>query len=110
MIPEITDHTTKQSPGATFNESTRHRVLADERRRTACDVLAEREHEVELSDLADAVAGREASDSAPASPERVGATLHHVHLPLLDDVGAVDYEPSTNRVTPNDSSLDELAH
>ncbi|WP_227131703.1 DUF7344 domain-containing protein [Halorubellus salinus] len=110
MIDTTTEHTTDQSSGPVFDESTRHQVLAEERRRTACDVLAEREHDVQLGDLADAVAGREASDHAPASTEAVRVTLHHVHLPLLDDVGAVDYDPSTTRVTPSAAPLDELAH
>lgn len=110
MIDTTTDSTTEQSSERVFDESTRHQVLADERRRTACDVLAEREHNVRLSDLADTVAGREANDHAPATADAVSATLHHVHLPFLDDVGAVDYDPSTNRVTPNAAPLDELAH
>ncbi|MFC6951583.1 DUF7344 domain-containing protein [Halorubellus litoreus] len=110
MIHTKTDQTTEQSSGLVFDENTRHHVLADERRRTACNVLAECEQYVQLSDLAHAVAGSEATDREPASTGRVGVTLHHVHLPLLDDVGAVDYEPSTHRVTPNDAALDELAH
>ncbi|WP_323674939.1 hypothetical protein [Halorubellus sp. PRR65] len=108
MIPMTSDHTTKQSSRVSFDENTRHQLLADERRRTACDVLVGREPDVHLSELADAVSRREASDTGTASAEEVGLTLHHVHLPLLDDADVVDYEASTNCVTPHDAPLDEL--
>jgi hypothetical protein len=29
----------------------------------------------------------------------VTISLHHHHLPLLDEAGVLDYDPETNRVT-----------
>lgn len=71
-------------------------ILTDGRRRTALSVMSGRESPMDVEALARAVAARE-SDVAPASVsdpvlEAVHITLHHVHLPKLDDVSLVDYD------------------
>lgn len=85
---------------AELSESDRHRLLAAERRRLALDVLADRTAPVDLEDLATAISAREAD--APPRPtytdDRVAITLHHQHLPMLDEAGVVDYDPASRRV------------
>lgn len=82
-----------------LSESERHRVLASDRRRTVLAVLGERRAPSDLRRLAEAVARREADDSTtPGDAERVAISLHHRHLPLLDDLGVVAYDPDARRV------------
>lgn len=82
-----------------LSESERHRVLADERRRAALDALAEMGTPTTVEELTCAVAARVARDT-DGTPDRrtVLLTLHHAHLPLLDQVGIVDYDRSTTDV------------
>ncbi|ELZ27482.1 hypothetical protein C475_06170 [Halosimplex carlsbadense 2-9-1] len=76
----------------------RHELLAAQRRRVALAVLAERAAPTELDDLARAVAAREGEDPPAEAVERLAVSLHHVHLPRMDELGVVDYDPSANRV------------
>jgi len=77
-------------------------LLTDSRRRYAVAVLAERDAPVALRDLAAAVASaeREASqDGAPSDRvDEIATALHHVHAPMLDDAGVVDYDAEANVV------------
>jgi hypothetical protein len=74
----------------------RHRLLANDRRRRTLAVLDDLTPPLSLDELAAAVASRTDEQSGT---RRVAVSLHHHHLPLLDDVGAVDYDPEANRVT-----------
>jgi hypothetical protein len=83
-----------------LTDSERHRLLSSARRRHTLDALATLTLPVALEDLAAAVAAREADQPAGAGEpaERVAVSLHHVHLPLLDDRGVLDYDRATTRV------------
>ncbi|MFB6131448.1 MAG: hypothetical protein ABEJ28_11590 [Salinigranum sp.] len=90
-------------------------VLSDPRRRTVVAVLDEVGRPIALDALAAAVAAREGGVPSAAPPpsrdvadrdatgdgdlDAVLATLHHVHLPKLVDLGAVDYDPTDRRIT-----------
>lgn len=102
------DDTTERTSESAVDPTTRHRLLADERRRAACIALADLDTDVHLTVLADAVATSESTTHSADATERVGVTLHHLHLPLLDDAGVVDYEATTHHVTPHCGVLDEL--
>lgn len=95
-IPELTD-------------TERHRLLAAERRRAVLDVLAERTPPVELEDLVEAIAAREddATITAFEQERLVAISLHHNHLPMMTDVGAIDYDPATTRVESLRVSADD---
>jgi len=93
-----------QSPELTTEE--RHRLLSNERRRTVLRVL---EHEAEattLAALATAVAAAEPDvdrsdstvDEDATVDDAVQIELHHIHLPMLDDAGLVDYDGASKRV------------
>lgn len=80
-------------------ESERYRVLADETRRTALDVLTDSTTPLGLEDLAVAVARESNGDTADEETvSRVASELHHVHLPKLSDLDVVEYDPARNRV------------
>ena len=84
---------------ASLTDVDRHRLLASERRRHTLDVLETESGPVELYELAQAVAGRERVTTSPkAAIERIALSLHHNHLPKLDDFGVVDYDPKRNLV------------
>ncbi|WP_232342811.1 DUF7344 domain-containing protein [Halosimplex litoreum] len=85
----------------------RHDLLAVERRRVVLEALVDREEPVALADLAEWVAARETDAATPGedATERVAVSLHHVHLPRMDDLGVLDYDVATNRV----EAADDLA-
>ncbi len=87
--------------------SQRHRVLANERRRIVCDLLAGHTEPVDLQTVTEAVRVREGADDGP-NGDAIRIALHHSHLPLLDDVGLVDYDPASHRIVPHPASLDRL--
>lgn len=85
---------------ATLPESDRHRVLASDRRRHVLDVVAARSLPVALDALAAAVVADEGGDPADErTRERAAISLHHVHLPLLDEYGVVAYDADENEIT-----------
>lgn len=90
----------EQTGTAELTTDERHRLLANARRRAALAVLTERTAPVELADLAVAVANRETGVGAADEElvDRVTASLHHAHLPRMDGLGVVEYEPETCRV------------
>lgn len=64
------------------------------------DVLMGQVGSVELVDLATGIAARENGiDGADTETVvSVALALHHVHLPMMDDWGLIDYAPAENRV------------
>lgn len=79
-----------------LTERERHRLLASARRRAVLTVLAGTDGEIDLDELAPAVAARE--EEAGDGPADVRVTLHHVHLPMLADAGVLDYDHESCRV------------
>lgn len=77
-------------------------LLSNRRRRTAIEVLRERDGSATVSDLATIVAARE-HGVEPANLEakqrkRVYVALKQVHLPRLDDEGVIIYDDEDNTV------------
>jgi hypothetical protein len=83
---------------AGLSTSDRHRVLAARHRRRVLDALAERTTPVDLETLAAAVAAREEGGADEETVAQVSISLHHTHLPLMADVGVVDYDPDATLV------------
>lgn len=97
-MPEMTaryDRTTALSEEEYFQ------ILAAERRRVTLDVLRKMRNSIRLSDLASEVAKREdgIDSNDDSALERVKISLHHTHLPKMDDARLLDYDTETNRVT-----------
>lgn len=84
-----------------LDETTRHRLLADDQRRFVIESLAAGGAvETTLGELAaelDRVAQRALGVDA-AERRNLHCRLHHVHLPMLDDAGVLQYDPRTKRV------------
>lgn len=81
-------------------------LLSNARRRSALRVLDASGVPLDVDTLAAAVAARTADPSscgAETDPrERVVVSLHHSHLPRLDDAGLVVYEGAVGRVRATD--------
>ncbi|MFC7070797.1 DUF7344 domain-containing protein [Halobaculum lipolyticum] len=76
-----------------------HRVLASDRRRHVLQIVAARPSPVALEALAAAVVAREGDDPADETArEHAAISLHHVHLPLLDEHGVVEYDTDERRI------------
>lgn len=84
-----------------LTESDRHRLLAAERRRHVLSILSERPTPVALDDLAGAVAARETGRDGAVETRvtDVQISLHHAHLPEMAELGVIDYDARTHRIT-----------
>lgn len=85
----------------------RYRVVVVDRRRVACDVLAESDEDtLSLEALAEAVTRRENDVSEAGDGDwQVATTLHHLHLPLLASAGVLEYDAARKRVRPDPDVL-----
>ena len=92
---------------ATIDEDESHRMLSSDRRRLLIDLLAEQPPSVDLDTLAAQLFEEEAAagDVKARSVEQVSISLHHSHLPKLDSVGVIDYEPGSKTVEIDHGSL-----
>ena len=79
-------------------------VLSDPYRRHACRYLAAQDDlVVTLEELTWAVADEECAATgasvAGTDDRRIATTLHHVHLPKLDEAGVLEYDVDRGTVT-----------
>lgn len=86
-------------------------ALQSARRRRVVSILANTPHEtVTLTSLAVAVTTAEQETAVTAMDQAglvaVRSSLHHAHLPKLDEVGLLAYDPQTRTVT--DTGIDDL--
>lgn len=91
-----------------LSQSQRHRVLADKRRRVLLAELEEHTDPVSLDALTSAIVARERDDGGQSRSDRVRISLHHVHFPLLDELGIVDYDHENNVIEPQRAAIDGL--
>ena len=71
-----------------------YRLLADEHRRAAVTVRHAYDDSVSLDELATVVA----SETDATETASVKVELHHVHLPLMRDLGVLEYDAETRHV------------
>lgn len=81
-----------------LSEDEVHRLLAAGRRRLALEVLAQG-GPMGLEALSEEVVRREGRDDVTrGAVERVVVDLYHRHLPLMADLGAIEYDRGSRRV------------
>lgn len=74
-------------------------LLAHPTRRDIVQALHDHDRPMSLEDLAAAVGGHRNPEQVP-SDDSTQVSLHHVHLPRLDDAGLIDYETDRRRIVP----------
>jgi len=86
--------------GTTLTATERHRLLAAERRRLVLTVLSNCTTPVELEALALRLTRQEANIEASdaVDVEQVMHSLHHKHLPMMDDLDVLSYDNETSQV------------
>lgn len=97
-------HSTKRADargGESSKKSEFHWLFSAPRCRTTLEVLDELALPVDLGTLAGAVATIESKQDTDgqAAPDEVAASLHHTHLPKMDRLGVIRYQPESNRVS-----------
>jgi predicted transcriptional regulator len=77
-----------------------HDVLRNDRRRLVLERLRATDDAETVSDLAERIGGVEAGESPPPRNVRqsVYVSLHQTHLPKLDELGIVTYDPNGKTV------------
>ncbi|MFA1611992.1 DUF7344 domain-containing protein [Halobellus rubicundus] len=85
-----------------------HDVLRNDRRRLVLERLRTGEGEETVSDLSEHIGEIESGESPPPRNVRqsVYVSLHQTHLPKLDDLGIVDYDPDAKTVVLADNAAD----
>lgn len=69
------------------------RVLKNRQRRAICRVLSSDVAVTTLDELVDALSKRESeATNTELDRESIVLQLHHIHLPLLQDIGLIEYE------------------
>lgn len=101
MSSTITTFPNDQPRVADLTETEQHGLLSAERRRLVLTILTEQTTPIELADLAAEIAAQKESDDATSEEtlNRIQVTLHHTHLPKMDDLGVIDYDANSRRVT-----------
>ncbi|WP_458205273.1 DUF7344 domain-containing protein [Haladaptatus sp. NG-SE-30] len=79
-------------------------VLENSLRRSALRCLAEHEYTISLSELAAFSADDDSVSERDL--ELIAISLHHTHLPQLEDCGFIHYDPRSNTV---ERTVDESA-
>lgn len=74
-------------------DTERHKLLADERRRSLLEILASESCPIELETLAKALTKRADDSDGITDPETLQISLHHQHLPILRNYGIISYDP-----------------
>ncbi len=81
-------------------------ALSNDQRRTALRLLTASDGAVGVQKLADEMAI--GTTSSIRDPDAIAAELHHNHLPRLDSLGVITYDPVDNVAAPLDA-IEELA-
>ncbi len=78
-----------------------HDVLRNDRRRLALEALRERDGRATVRELSERIATQETGEDPPPRDKRqsVYVSLHQTHLPKLDELSIVEYNPDEKDVT-----------
>ena len=89
---------------ADLDEREIHDVLRNDRRRLALEALRERGGQATVRELSERLATQETGEDPPPDDKRqsVYVTLHQTHLPKLEELSIVEYEPDEKDVTLTD--------
>lgn len=91
----------KAGDGESLSKSEFQWLFSEPRCRTTLEVLDELVLPVDIETLAGAVATIESNQDTDGQigADEVAASLHHTHLPKMDRLGVIRYQPESNRVS-----------
>ena len=100
MSQTIPEPPTVRSRIADLTKAEQHSLFISERRCILCGIFAEQTAEISFDELVSKVARRdqEIDSDIPEQVERVAITLHHTHLPKLEEFGIIAYNIETDQV------------
>jgi len=75
-----------------------HHLLSSRRRQRVIEVLSENDCPLSLTCLAAAIRELETAREEPDEQRQVAVTLHHIHLPRMDELGVLEYDHEARRV------------
>lgn len=100
-MSHLTNQIAEENRGVVeLTASDRHSLLAAKRRRVVLDILSEGPSSFTLRELSTAVAARE-DDADEGDIEQIAITLHHAHLPKMDEFGVVTYDRRRQQIVQN---------
>lgn len=81
-------------------------VLSDRRRRRIIGTVLRRDIQAPVDDVVEKVVDHELNghDDREELRSQVVVSLQHVHLPKLDEVGLIDYDPNHETVSETDTT------
>lgn len=91
-----------------LRDSDFYELIGHERRRIALRCLLDNGGSLTLPELAEAVAIHETAETPPPESTRnsISTALHQVHLPELESLGVVRYEPESGEITLEERAFD----
>lgn len=101
-MSQTTSPVTGETNTDSIDTDDQFRILAHERRRKILSALEQKIVPLSLSGLATAVVELEGNVE---TRDRVSLSLHHRHLPMMADAGAIDYDPEDKRITAAHTTL-----
>ena len=95
---------TATEPGEELDEGEIHEVLRNDRRRLALEALRDSGGEESVRELSERIAAHETGEEPPPKKKRqsVYVSLHQTHLPKLDELEVVEYDPEERDVSLGD--------
>ena len=92
---------TATETGEELDEREIHEVLGNDRRRLALEALREGGGEESVRTLSEQIAAHETGEDPPPKNKRqsVYVSLHQTHLPKLDELDIVEYDPEERDVS-----------
>lgn len=100
--------------GESTSKNVLYRVLSNQRRRFILRTLYTSGQPIDVTELVGAIEANEADSISANKPkdvhERITTSLAHVHLPVLDDAGLLDWDRKAGVVRLSQTSIPIFSH
>lgn len=100
MIQQQSRPTGEYREIADLTETERHRLLASERRRILVTILSTHTPPADLETLAEKIVDRDVAIESvdDGVVDRMMTVLRHKHLPILSDMGLIEFDADANQI------------
>jgi hypothetical protein len=90
----------EHSPDETVPADDLFDLLSDEYRRDALRCLLRLDGPISVDELVDRVTAERDDAGSVASEMRITTLFHHAHLPKMDDLDVIEYDPGRRKIEP----------